>query len=88
MFINSVTGSKISFGLKNISSISFENGQILIMNNDASTQSFAFANINYLNFGIDNSTPIETVALQGKNKLMLYPNPASDILHLQYAARI
>jgi hypothetical protein len=76
------TGKITSYTLSDVAKLTFSAGNMMVNKKDATISTFAFTDIQYLNFGL--KTGIADVSNDGSAKLSLFPIPALDRLNMQF----
>lgn len=84
LFVKEKSGTQTSYSLSNIQKLTFASENIIVNKKDGSINTFAFTNIRYLNFGNDGTTGISRIEIEGNKTLILYPNPVTDQLNIQF----
>ncbi len=84
LFVKEKSGSQTSFSLTNIQKLTFASGNITVNKYDGSLNTYDLTNIRYLNFGNNETTGISPIEIEANNTLMLYPNPVTDQLNVQF----
>lgn len=83
IYINEKSGTKTTIVLSSIRKLTFPSGKIEVLKNDGNTSDYMLSNIQFLNF-TDLTTSVSSIA---DNKIMVYPNPASDWLQIRYESK-
>ena len=86
LFVKEKSGAQTSYSLSNIQKLTFASGNITVNRNNGSMNTYAFTNIHYLNFGNDGTTGISPFEMMGNNTFLLYPNPVTDQLNIQFTS--
>ena len=86
LYVRDKGGYLTAFAINNINKITFNEGNIIINKIDETENIFDLTNIRYINFiDLDTATTINNV-ISEKSTLMLYPNPAQDLINIQLTA--
>jgi hypothetical protein len=83
MYVKEKTGTNAIFTLNAIRKIIFPGGNMTVINLDGNSETFDLTDIRYVNF-TDLSTGIYPLEIQIPESLILFPNPVSDILTINY----
>jgi hypothetical protein len=80
MFVRPITGIQTSYPVADIQKLTFENGNMLVTNNNGTNGTFALSGLRYVSFTDFNLAT--TVPQLATNKYYAYPNPASHVLNI------
>ncbi|MFZ4546355.1 MAG: T9SS type A sorting domain-containing protein [Bacteroidales bacterium] len=85
LFVKQKVGSNTPFNMSTLKSLTFAAGNVLVNQKDATTSSFARANVQYMNFAANIGTGILPEKDELISKLSIFPNPVLDILSIANA---
>lgn len=86
LFIKEKSGVQTPYSLVNVKKLTFASGNITVNKKDGSINTYAIMNLRYLNFGTDGTSIISQLGVEENFSVLLYPNPTSDQLHVQYVS--
>jgi hypothetical protein len=81
IYVKEKSGIQTSYLISTIKKISFSSGNILISKMDGNSSSFLLAGLRYFNF--KELTTEATFAETENRMVLIYPNPAVDLLNIQ-----
>ena len=76
------SGTQTPYTLSGIRMLTFSLGNINFNKKDGNSNTYALANVRYLNFV--NTTSIDEIESDRTSNLILYPNPVINQLHVQF----
>ncbi len=80
MYVRPITGTQSSYPVFDIQKLTFENGNLIVTNNNGSNGTFALSDNRYINF---TDLTLGTVSHQVvKNSFYVYPNPTATLLNI------
>lgn len=80
MYINEKSGIKTTIELSSIRKLTFPTGKIEVLKMNGDISNYTLSEIQYLNFTAF-TTSVTSIA---NNKILVYPNPTSDWIHISY----
>jgi len=83
MHVKEKSGTKTIFAFNDIRKLTFSGGIMTVSGHDGNPETFALADIHYLNF-TDLSTGVYPLENNKNGCLVLFPNPVQDMLTLNY----
>lgn len=81
MYVQESSGTQTAYTLKNIQKVRFSSGNFIVSKSDNSTGSYALSELQLLKFS-DITIHVPESAAERREHLIVYPNPASDILYI------
>jgi hypothetical protein len=87
LFVQKKSGILTTLALNNISKLNFAEGNLMINRTDGSSGVYAMSDIRYLSF-TDYGTNVSEQKFQQGSGILLYPNPAENILQIKYESEI
>jgi len=87
LYVRDKGGYQTAFAISNINKITFSEGNVIINKIDKTENNFDLINIRYINFiDLDTATTISYLISEKSTLLMLYPNPAQDLININLTA--
>jgi len=83
--IKQKSGSQVSYVLQDIRKITFSSGNLVVNKKTGSSDSYLLNNIRCMGF-VDNLTEVKPLAEEGK--VLLFPNPAENVLNIQLPSEV
>lgn len=83
LIVNRKSGANASFVLTDIAKLTFAAGNMTVNKKTGNAGTYALTDIRYLNFS-DDFTGTGELATDRAGKPAVYPNPATDELHIRY----
>ncbi len=81
LYVKEISGTQTSYPLSSIQKISFSSGKTYIYKTDNSTETYSINGIRYLSF-IEDESGIQEQKSIVNNRLIVFPNPTKDVLHI------
>jgi hypothetical protein len=80
MFVRPIVGSQTTYSVSEIQKITFENGNLIVVNTNGANGTFALSDNRYINF---TDLTLGTVSHQAvKSSFYVYPNPTTAVLNI------
>ena len=82
LFVKQKVGTNTPFNMSTLKSLTFDSGNVLVNLKDAPTSSFIRTNVQYINFGVNNTTVLFPENGEQNSKQFVYFNRKQDILNI------
>jgi len=82
LFVKQKMGNNTHFNMSTLKSLTFDSGNVLVNLKDAPTSSFIRTNVQYINFGVNNTTVLFPENGEQNSKQFVYFNRKQDILNI------
>lgn len=84
MYLKSKSGMQTAYSLRDIKKMTFSSGNLVVTKTTGSQHTYALNGFRYLNFE-NLTTDIVTAGKKDVATLLLYPNPALEVLNIQFS---